>query len=152
MTSLKHYVANQRDRAGARKRGGGFDFVSLDAGEAETRYGLEPVDVDSADRIYERRWALTVLERALQRLRKEYAAAGKVQLFEQLKETLQDGRSLPYGTRAKSLGMSEGAVKVAVHRLRRRYREQVRLEIADTVGGEEEVATELRHLAEILRE
>jgi len=153
LASLKHYAANQRDRAQARKRGGRVHFVPLDSGEAETRYGKEPLDVNSADRIYERRWAMTVLERALQRLREECTREGKADLFEHLKETLVgDPQSLPYAQIGEKLGISEGTVKVAAHRLRRRYRLQVRSEIAGTVDSEDEVETELRHLTEVLRE
>jgi RNA polymerase sigma factor (sigma-70 family) len=144
LVSLKHFLANEWDRSRAQKRGGGQTIVSLDA---ETRYRLEPADVVSADKIFERRWALTLLDEALKRLRDEYAADGKAKLFEQLKETLTGERStIPYAKLADRLGTTEGAVKMAVHRLRQRYREILRAEIAETVSGPEEVDEELRHL------
>jgi RNA polymerase sigma factor (sigma-70 family) len=144
LASLKHFLANEWDKSRAQKRGGGQTIVSLDA---ETRYRLEPADVVSADKIFERRWALTLLDEVLKRLRDEYAADGKVKLFEQLKETLTGERgTIPYAKLGDRLGMTEGAVKVAVHRLRQRYRETLRAEIAETVSGPEEVDEELRHL------
>jgi RNA polymerase sigma factor (sigma-70 family) len=144
LASLKHFLANEWDKSRAQKRGGGQTIVSLDA---ETRYRLEPADVVSADKIFDRRWALTLLDEVLKRLRDEYAADGKARLFEQLKETLTGERSTtPYAKLGDRLGMTEGAVKVAVHRLRQRYRETLRAEIAETVSGPEEVEEELRHL------
>jgi RNA polymerase sigma factor (sigma-70 family) len=143
LASLKHFLANEWDKSRAQKRGGGQTIVSLDA---ETRYRLEPADVVSADKVFERRWALTLLDEVLKRLRDEYAADGKTKLFEQLKETLTGERTIPYAKLGDRLGMTEGAVKMAVHRLRQRYRETLRAEIAETVSGPEEVEEELRHL------
>jgi hypothetical protein len=144
-------VANEWDRARARKRGGGKAAISLDAESAESRYKLEPADTLTAERIYERRWALTLLDTVLQQLEREHELSGKMDLFGELRFCLTGERSkLPYAELANRLGMSEGAVKVAVHRLRQRYRELLRAEIAHTVASPEEVDDEIRHLFAVL--
>jgi RNA polymerase sigma factor (sigma-70 family) len=145
--AMNHFLANQWDRSRRKKRGGGQTPISLDAEAAETRYRLEPADAMTAERIFERRWALTLLEQVLRRLEQEYAAAGKEGLFAALQFCLTGERSaLPYSAVGARLHLTEGAVKVAVHRLRQRYRELLRVEIAQTVSGPEEVDEELRHL------
>ena len=151
LASLKHFLANEWDKSRAKKRGGGKTLVPLDAQSAESRYGLEPADHMTAEKIFERRWALTLLEQVLARLRAEHESSGKLAQFEQLKCCLTGDRdSLPYVEIAGKIGISEGAVKVAVHRLRQRYREVLRAEIAETVAGPEEVEDELRHLFSVL--
>ena len=151
LAALKHFLANEWDRTQAAKRGGGQVFISLNDAEAESRYRLEPADEMSADRIFERRWAMTLLEQVLSRLRREHIQAGKVELYEQLKACLPGARdSAPYAELAARLKMTEGAIKVAVHRLRQRYRELLRDEIAQTVSGPAEVEEELRHLFSVL--
>lgn len=151
LASLKHFLANQWDRARALKRGGGQQVISLDERDAESRYALEPKDEQSADRLYERRWALLLLERVLGRLKQEFVSAGKAGLFEALKGVLSAGSgALPYAEVAARLGTSEAAVKVAVHRLRRRYRELLRAEIAQTVASPAEVEDEIRYLFAVL--
>ncbi|MSU50585.1 MAG: sigma-70 family RNA polymerase sigma factor [Opitutus sp.] len=153
LAALKNFLANEWDKARAQKRGGGRTFVPLDAGSAESRYAIEPVDTLSADRIYERRWALTLLDRVLDRLRAEHAAGGKAAAFEALKGCLTDGRSAAsYAEIAAHLQTTEGAIKVAVHRLRHRYRELLREEVTETLGRAEEVDDELRHLIAALAE
>lgn len=147
LASLKHFLANEWDRARALKRGGGQELISLDGDSAETRYGLEPAHGETADRIFNRRWALTLLDATLARLREEFVTENKTKLFEELKFTLTADRSTTsYAEAAKELGLSEGAVKVAVHRLRQRYREVLRTEIANTVATPDEVEEELRQL------
>lgn len=147
LASLKHFLANEWDRARAQKRGGGAKIISLDEQTAEERYRSEPADTLSADRIYERRWALTLLDNALSKLQKEFETAGKPTEFEQLKGLLSGERSqLPYAELAPTLGMTESALKVAVHRLRKRYREILRAEIAETVASSSEIDDEIRHL------
>lgn len=147
LAALKHFLANEWDKARAQKRGGDCSMVPLDAGKAESRYAFEPVNALSADKIYERRWALTLLEHVMERLRDEYHAAGKHAHFEALKSCLTAAGDMPpYTELAAQLGTSEGAIKVAVHRLRQRYREFVRAEIARTVAHESEIDAELRHL------
>ncbi|HEV2207756.1 MAG TPA: sigma-70 family RNA polymerase sigma factor [Verrucomicrobiae bacterium] len=147
LASLKHFLANEWDKAKAQKRGGGKVLLSVDAGKAETSYRVEPVELLTPDKIYERRWALTLLERVLNLLRSEYAAHGKPELFQQLKGTLSgDSPSESYAVLAQRLGASEGAIKVAVHRLRQRYRDLLRAEIAQTVSSPEEIEEEIRAL------
>jgi len=148
LASLKHFLANEWDKVRAQKRGGGAqNFTSFDAKSAETRYALEPADPQTAEKAFERNWALTLLDEVFRRVRKEYAAEDKTALFEELKATLTGEKgATPYAESAARLGMSEGAVKVAAHRLRHRYRDALRAEIAETVAGPEEVDDELRHL------
>lgn len=147
LTALKHFLANEWDKARARKRGGGRLPVPIDFGSAETNCHFEPADTTTPEKIFERRWALTLLEQVLRRLREEYVRAGREKLFEQLKPTLTEtSRAVRYAEIATRLEMTEGAVKVAVHRLRLRYREVLRAEIADTVASPAEVEDELRNL------
>lgn len=149
LASLKHFLANERDKQWAQKRGGDHVFVPLDFPNAESHCGFEPAHHLTADVIFQRRWASALLEQALARLRSEYAAAGKETLFEQLKQTLTEGRgTIAYAALAAPLGISEAAVKMAVHRLRQRYREAIRAEIAATVADPSEIEDELR---EVLR-
>ena len=153
LASLKHFLANEWDKAKAQKRGGGQVLIPIDAQSAETSCGVDPADQATAEKIFERRWALAVLDHALKRLRQEHAQEGKENLFEQLKGTLTEAsRSVRYSEIAAQLDMSEGAIKVAVHRLRHRYRELLRAEIAGTVAHPGEVEDELRHLLNVLRE
>lgn len=145
--TLKHFLANEWDRANAQKRGGGQVLIPIDVQSAETSCGIEPADNLTADKVYERRWALTLLDQVLRRLRQDYVNDGKEALFEQLKQTLTEGsRTVPYLEIAARLGTSEGAIKVAVHRLRGRYRELLRAEIASTVASTEEVEDEIKNL------
>jgi RNA polymerase sigma-70 factor (ECF subfamily) len=152
LTAFKHYLAREQDRALALKRGGGRRSLSLDFRSGETRYLLEPADLATPENIYERRWALTLLEQSLTQLRQEFNSAGKQVLFERLKDSLTgDGTSAGYAKLAQDLDMTEQAVKVAVHRLRRRYREVLRGAIAQTVASPDEVDAELRDLFAAVR-
>ncbi len=145
--TLKHFLANEWDRCSAQKRGGGQVLIPIDATSAETSCGFEPADQLTAEKVFERRWALTLLDQVLRQLRQEYVSDGKQALFDQLKHTLTEAsRSVPYTEIALRLNTSEGAIKVAVHRLRQRYRELLRAEIASTVAGSEEVDDEIRNL------
>lgn len=147
LTSFKHFMSDQRDRARARKRGGQARVFSLDFGTAETRYQREPGHDTTAEDIFERRWALTVLEMVFTRLQDRYVVDGKAELFDQLKPCLtQAGSAIPYAELAEKLSLSEGALRVAVHRLRQRYREILRAEIAHTVANPSDVEGEIRHL------
>jgi RNA polymerase sigma factor (sigma-70 family) len=147
LASLKHFLANEWDREQALKRGGGKRLIALDDDSAESRYKLEPKDDLSADKIYERRWALTLLDQVLTKLRGEFEKDGKLDQFEALKQYLSGGRtSVSYAQAADKLGMNEGAIKVAVHRLRKRYRKLLRAEIAQTVATASEVEAEIRYL------
>jgi RNA polymerase sigma factor (sigma-70 family) len=147
LVCLKHFLANEWDKAGAQKRGAHPILIPIDVRSGETSYGLEPAESVTAEKMFERRWALTLLEQVLARLRAEYTGDGKTRTFEQLKSTLTgERRSVPYAEISARLGISEGAVKVAVHRLRQRYRELLREEIAHTVSGPEQVEDEIRAL------
>jgi DNA-directed RNA polymerase specialized sigma24 family protein len=144
---LEHFLANQRREAHAQKRGGGQIVLSLDDETAETRYCQEPAEYDTPERIFERRWALTLLERVLSRLREECLAAGKTQLFDELKGLISgEDREQTYAEMAGRLEMTAGAVKAAAHRLRQRYGALLREEVAQTVANSAEVDEELRHL------
>jgi RNA polymerase sigma factor (sigma-70 family) len=152
LAALKHYLANERDRLQSWKRGGRHCFVPLDTDTAEIRYGAEPIDTLTADRIYDRRWALTILDQVMVRLRAEFRHRGKERLFDALKTCLTADRgAVPYAELARQLDVNEGAIKVAVHRLRRHYRELLRDEIAQTVGDPAAVEEELRDLMAVLR-
>ncbi len=147
LASLKNFLSNQRARARAQKRGGGESPLSLDFSNAETSIGLQAAVDQTPEKAFEKRWALTLLEQSLARLRQEYFDRGKEDLFEQLKTTLTEGRgSVGYAKLAERLGMNEASVKMAVHRLRQRYREVLRAEIAVTVAQESEVEDELRQV------
>jgi len=151
LASFKHFLADEHDRAQTLKRGGGVTFLSIDSVAAEERYALEPHDEMSPDRLFDRRWARAVIEQALTHLSAEYSAAGQAALFAALSPMLgAAGAARPYAEIGVQLGMEEGAVKVAVHRLRRRYGAALRAEIAETVATAEEVQVELRHLLEAL--
>ena len=154
LLALKRFMANDWDRVRAQKRGGGQAQIPLDTELAERKFSAETVAGEiSPDRLYERRWALTLLEQTMARLRAEFAAAGKIAEFEKLKTFLTaDKHAIPYATVAAELGMGEGALRVAVHRLRKRYRELFREEIAHTLAAGEDVDTELRHLLTVLSE
>lgn len=147
LLALKRFMANEWDRQRTRKRGGDQTVISLDSLDAEQRYALEPADRLSADKLFERRWALTLLDKVLARLAAEQAATGHAATFAHLKEFLtSQGRGTPYAELAERLGLSEGALKVAIHRLRKRYRDLLEEEIAHTVATPEEIAEERRHL------
>ena len=151
LTRLNHFLADEWDRRTAQKRGGGQRLVPLEGGAAESRYQLEPADPRSPDKLYEYRWAVTLLERVFERLQNEYTAHGKTALFEELKGCLVQARTaVRYAEAAGRLGLSEGALRVAAHRLRQRYRDLLRSEIADTVSGPEELEDELRHVFRVL--
>ena len=151
LVALKRFLANEWDRVRAQKRGGGERPLSLDAAFAEKRYEIEPVDRLSADRIYERRWALTLIEQAIARLRGEFEEAGKLEEFHRLKAFLAaDRNSVPYAEVAAALGQTEGAVRVAVHRMRKRFRELFREEISHTVASADEIEEEVKHLMTVL--
>jgi len=151
LSAMNHFLADEWDKARAQKRGRGVPAVPLQFDTAETRYGVEPADNVTPERSFERRWALALLEEVLKRLQTEYEQGGKTDLFAALNPCLVGERTTqPYVELAKQLGMSEGAVKSAVHRLRQRYRQLLRDEIAHTVAGLDEVDEELRHLFAVL--
>jgi RNA polymerase sigma factor (sigma-70 family) len=145
--SVRHFLSNERDRERALKRGGDRPPISLEVETAEGRYQLEPRDGLTPEKLFDRRWATILLDRALGRLRDEYTTAGKADLFGHLNGVLTgDAGSVPYREIGQKTGMSEGAVKVAVHRLRRRFREALVAEIAETVSDPGDIDAEIRYL------
>jgi RNA polymerase sigma factor (sigma-70 family) len=151
LASLNFFLADQRDKAGAGKRGGGLPVISLDGLEAEDRYRLEPSDEQDPERIFERRWALTVLDQVMDRLHAEYQHADKDRLFEHLQPFLLGERShATYREVGAKLGLSEGAVKMAILRMRQSYRDLFRQVIAETVADRAKVDEELRFLFSVI--
>jgi DNA-directed RNA polymerase specialized sigma24 family protein len=152
LASLQHFVADQRDRALAAKRSPDQPLFELDAQKAEDRYRLEPVDRMNPEKIFERRWALTLLEAVLAALESEFVTSGRGEVFRELQPFLSGEQAIPaYKDVAVRLALSEGAARVTVHRLRERYRELIRKEIADTLEAGEDVEDEMRHLFAVLR-
>jgi RNA polymerase sigma factor (sigma-70 family) len=149
LTSLKFFVADEEDRQRARKRGGGI-VVPLEFSSGEERYLREPAHDETPERIFELRWARAILDRVVEKLRNEFVHLGHVEHFERLKVFLLGQSDAPYAELALEMNTSEGALKVAIHRLRKRYREIFRQEIADTVADPAEVESELRFLANVL--
>ena len=148
LTSARHFLSNERDRARSLKRGGATLIVSLDVETAEGAYQLEAKDL-TPEKLFEARWATLTLDRALARLERAYAAAGNPDTFEGLKGFLTgDTADLSYAEAARRLHSTEAAVKVAVHRLRRRFRDALVEEIAETVSSPTEIDAEIRHLRE----
>jgi RNA polymerase sigma factor (sigma-70 family) len=148
---MKRFLAVEWHKAHTQKRAGGLRCVPLPLDTAETRYAREPADTATPEQAFEKQWALTLLETVLGQLRADYEQDGKGRLFEALKPCLLGSReSQPYAELAAALVMSEGAVKVAVHRLRERYRERLKAEIANTVASPADVDSELRHLFRVL--
>lgn len=151
LASLKHFLADEWDKARAQKRGGGQPIISLDDTTCEDRYRLEPAGAMDAEKLFERRWALTLLEQAKARVRAEYVKAGKAELYDRLKAFEAGDQTTPsYAQMAADLGLTESAVKSAVFRMRQRYRELVREEVANTVDSPAEVDAEIRHLINVI--
>jgi DNA-directed RNA polymerase specialized sigma24 family protein len=147
LVALKRFLANEWDREHALKRVGFAQVVSIDQEVAESRFAAEPSHNLQPDLLYDRQWAITLLERTMTQLQEEYVSSGRAKLFEYLQSCLgREESALPYAEIAGRLKLTEAAVKMAVHRLRARYREILRAEIAHTVSGPEEVEEEIRHL------
>jgi len=146
LASLNHYLSDEWDRQRAQKRGQGR-VISLDAGTAEARWSREPADTLTPEKLFERKWAMTLLETVVQRLQRDYESAGKGALFLALRFSIAGEKAdAPYAQLSADLGLSEPALRVAVHRLRQRYRQLLREEIAQTVATEGEVDGEIQHL------
>jgi RNA polymerase sigma factor (sigma-70 family) len=152
LVSVKHFLSNQRDRAHALKRGGGQMAVRIDSVEAEAWYVPEAVEQQTPESLFERRWAFSLLERAMVKLRVEFAGMGKARYFDKLSIFL-NGEPAPdhYQALANEVGSSPGALRVAVHRMRRKYRDLLRDEIAETVSTPAEIDEEIRFLLSVLR-
>lgn len=149
LAAFKHYIANVRKAANADKRGGGRSHVSIDFDGADERFRMEPADTETPERAFSRSWAREMLDRSLERLREDYRERGRGRLIEELEPYL-GGEEPTYARTAEALGMTEGAVRVAVHRLRRAFRELLRAEVAQTVQDPGDVDGELGQLMEAL--
>lgn len=152
LRGLQNFLANEWQRSNRLKRGGGRQFLALDGMQAEERYRVEPADLASADRLFDRRWALTLLERVLHRLQTEQVDAGHGARLEALRGTLVgESPDEGYANVARRFSVSEATVQSWVYRLRARYRELLHEEVAQTVASSEEVEAELRHLVQVLQ-
>lgn len=151
LTAFKCFLANEWDRARAQKRGGGLKPLSLDEMTAEERYRHEPADTLTADQLYDRRWALDLLDRARQRLREEYVAGGKAERLIPLDASLSGAEpSMDYAQAALQLGVSEPALRQEAHRFKKRFGQLLREQVAQTVAQPDEVAGELRYLIDVV--
>jgi RNA polymerase sigma-70 factor (ECF subfamily) len=151
MVAIKHFISDHRDKARAQKRGGGRTFVSWDDTSGEDRYRHEPVDLMDAEKLFERRWVLTLMEQAGNRLKEEYRAAGKAELFAQLQLFESGEKDAPsYAEVAPKLNLTESGLRTAVHRMRHRHLELLRLEVAQTVDKPAEVDEEIRYLLRVM--
>jgi RNA polymerase sigma factor (sigma-70 family) len=150
LVCLKNFLANQWDHAHRKKRGGEHIMISLDAAPDENDYSLEPRDELTPDVVFERRWALTVLDKVLTQLRAEFQTSERADFFDELKPFLQGTELDSYAQIAARVGLTEGALRVAVHRLWKRYGELLRGEIARTVGDPSEIEEEIRYLIRVL--
>jgi RNA polymerase sigma-70 factor (ECF subfamily) len=151
LASLRHYLANEYDHAQAQKRGGGKTILPIDFRSAESGYGLEPSHDLTAERLFEKRWALTVLEMSLAALQQQYQQAGKSELFDALVPFMAAQSDSPtYAKIAKQLEMTESAVRLAVSRMRRRYREAIRAEVERTLDDSDDVDQEIQNLFKAL--
>ena len=149
LVSMKRFLTNEWHRERAQKRGGGTALLSLDSAEAEHRFAAEPPL--APDQLFERRWAMTLLNESLERLQREFARSGRAKEFESLKEWLTAERgSIPYRDIAAPLGATEGAARVAVHRMRKQFRQLFRETIAETVEADADIDAEVRHVAAVL--
>jgi RNA polymerase sigma-70 factor (ECF subfamily) len=153
LTAVARFLSKQVERAAAQKRGGGRKPLSIDLADAEGRYLLEPADRYTPEVLFERRWAMMLLDRAIGRLASDYARKGKSSLFERLRPHLiGSDNEAEYGALATGLDMTTGALKVAIHRLRRRFGQTLKEEIADTVAGPDELEDEINRLLVAVRE
>ena len=153
LMAMSHFLTSEWKKGMAQKRGGGRQSLSLDWIAAEQRFDLEPATNIAPDKLFEKQWAITLLDEVMNQLEQEYQREGKTNLFATLKGTLLGPRETqPYGVLGEKLGMNENAVKVAVHRLRKRYRELIRSEIANTLDHEQDVEAEMRYLFKVLSE
>ena len=151
LAAMKHFLANEWNRSQRQKRGGGSAHFSLDVASAEDRYQLDPADELTPENIYERRWAETLIDSVTLRLQGEFAKAGMSRRFDELKVfLLADEEPASYAEIARRLEMSEGAVRTAIYRMRQRYGELFRAEIAQTVSGVPEMEEEIRHFLKVL--
>lgn len=150
LTAMKHFLANEWHKSQTQKRGGGQVILSLQDDTAETRFLREPAETATPETAFERSWALALLQDVLLQLEHEYAAEGRQAWMEVMRPALTLEQDDLYERIARDLGITETAARVAVHRLRKRYRQLIRAEVAHTVSSPEEVDSEMRHLFEVL--
>jgi len=151
LAALNHFLSDERDHARAEKRGGGQIIIPIDENDAEERYSQMGDLGPEPEKVFDRRWALTVLEEAMARLKKDYVASGRAELFEHLRPYLSvEASPGEYDTLAQKVGMSGNAFGVAVHRLRQRYRECIRLELGQTVASPRDLDEEMKYLFSVL--
>jgi RNA polymerase sigma-70 factor (ECF subfamily) len=150
LTSVRHFLANQRDWDRATKRGGGQPHLSLEFDDGERRYQIEPVENETPEHIYERRWAMAALDLGMRRLAATYEGEARQKLYEKLRPFLTGEDPQSYASIARELDMTEGALRVAAHRLRQQFAACLREVIAETVDGPGDVADELRHLMTVV--
>jgi RNA polymerase sigma-70 factor (ECF subfamily) len=147
LIALKRYLAKEWQRTNRQKRGGGLEMVTFEGEDIEERFLAEPSDSASPEKAYDRQWAFSLLARVLDRLEEDHAASGKGDAFRELKVFLTgDHGDMSYTEVGRKLGLTEGNVRITVHRLRRRYRAMLRSEIAETVANPDTVSDELQHL------
>jgi len=151
LAAVRHFLANEWNRKRAQKRGGGQHTIALDAQTAEGRYCAEPASQETPEKLYERQWALALLEQVMSSVRQEYVLDGRLEDFEKLAPLLTGTAEAPYAQLAQQWNTSEGAVKVAVHRVRKRYRELLRQKIGETLVDPADVDDEIRFLISALR-
>jgi RNA polymerase sigma-70 factor (ECF subfamily) len=153
LTSLKHFLINEWTKANREKRGGGQKVISLDEELAESRFAAEPAVEKPSDALFDRGWAGVLLDRAMAAMRAEFDQSGKRELFERLKPFVWgDKNTMSYAAMAAELAVTEGSVKVAVHRLRHRFGELLRAEVTQTVTTPVEAEEELRYLISVIRD
>jgi RNA polymerase sigma-70 factor (ECF subfamily) len=150
LTAAKHFLADDRDRQETLKRGGGYEMVSLDDTAAAAHYQDKLVDNSTPEKGYDRQWALTLVDRAMGRLREDYVSSGRGELFEILKGFLLESKPSPHATIAEQLGVHPTTVGVAIYRLRQRFKELLQDEVAQTVDTDQEAKAELSHLLSVL--
>jgi RNA polymerase sigma-70 factor (ECF subfamily) len=151
LSAMQHFMANEWNKARAQKRGGTQPVLSLNDDSAEQRYQLEPAEKSTPETLFERGWALSLLNDVLRRLEEEYHREGKSAWMEAMRPALTANRdAIGYADIAQTLGMTEAAARVAVHRLRQRYRRLIQAEVANTVASPDEVEAEMRHLFQVL--
>jgi RNA polymerase sigma-70 factor (ECF subfamily) len=150
LSCLKYFLSDEMDRCHAKKRGGGVALLPFEISDGEALYQREPFHDETPERIFERRWARALLNRVLERLREEFVRHGRPEHFNRFKLYLLGQQAVPYAELAQQLEMSEGALKVGIHRLRKRYRDLLRAEIAETVTDASQVDAELQYLVAAL--
>ncbi len=147
--AIKNYLSDRGKRERAEKRGGGVQPLSLDMASAEDRYAFEPPEFETPEKLFEVRWALTILERAFERVREEYERLGKPEVYEAMKGLLAGDKETSFRELGERIGMTEGAARVTLHRMRKLYRRYLEQEISETLAEGEDIEAELAYLNQI---